>query len=57
MNSFRFTERGIEPRSPAKEAVASGGQVVQETLHFDPATGSSLAPFQEEAHDYRLPGT
>ncbi|HMU26105.1 MAG TPA: Asp-tRNA(Asn)/Glu-tRNA(Gln) amidotransferase subunit GatB [Solirubrobacterales bacterium] len=55
MNSFRFIERGIEAEvARQKEVVASGGQVVQETLHFDPATGElhSLRS-KEEAHDYR----
>ncbi|MCB0827745.1 MAG: Asp-tRNA(Asn)/Glu-tRNA(Gln) amidotransferase subunit GatB [Solirubrobacterales bacterium] len=55
MNSFRFIERGIEAEvARQKELIASGGQVVQETLHFDPATGElhSLRS-KEEAHDYR----
>jgi aspartyl-tRNA(Asn)/glutamyl-tRNA(Gln) amidotransferase subunit B len=55
MNSFRFIERGIEAEvARQKEIVASGGTVVQETLHFDPATGElhSLRS-KEEAHDYR----
>jgi aspartyl-tRNA(Asn)/glutamyl-tRNA(Gln) amidotransferase subunit B len=55
MNSFRFLERGIEAEL-ARQAglVESGEGVVQETLHFDPATGS-LTPLRskEEAHDYR----
>ena len=55
MNSFRFIERGIEAEvARQKEIVTSGGTVVQETLHFDPATGElhSLRS-KEEAHDYR----
>lgn len=55
MNSFRFIERGIEAEiARQKEVVESGGEVVQETLHFDPATGGlhSLRS-KEEAHDYR----
>ncbi|MDQ2700112.1 MAG: Asp-tRNA(Asn)/Glu-tRNA(Gln) amidotransferase subunit GatB, partial [Actinomycetota bacterium] len=55
MNSFRFIERGIEAEiARQKEVVASGGKVVQETLHFDPSTGElhSLRS-KEEAHDYR----
>lgn len=55
MNSFRFIERGIEAEiARQKELIASGGKVVQETLHFDPATGElhSLRS-KEEAHDYR----
>ncbi|MCB0869680.1 MAG: Asp-tRNA(Asn)/Glu-tRNA(Gln) amidotransferase subunit GatB [Solirubrobacterales bacterium] len=55
MNSFRFIERGIEAEiARQKEVVSSGGEVEQETLHFDPATGElhSLRS-KEEAHDYR----
>jgi aspartyl-tRNA(Asn)/glutamyl-tRNA(Gln) amidotransferase subunit B len=55
MNSFRFIERGIDAEiARQKELVASGGKVVQETLHFDPSTGElhSLRS-KEEAHDYR----
>ena len=48
MNSFRFIERGIEAEvARQKELIASGGQVVQETLHFDPATGE-LQPREVE---------
>jgi aspartyl-tRNA(Asn)/glutamyl-tRNA(Gln) amidotransferase subunit B len=55
MNSFRFLERGLEAEIARQlEIVRSGGQVTQETLHFDPQTGS-LTPLRskEEAHDYR----
>lgn len=55
MNSFRFIERGVEAEITRQKAlVASGGEVEQETLHFDPATGElhSLRS-KEEAHDYR----
>ncbi|HWB68651.1 MAG TPA: Asp-tRNA(Asn)/Glu-tRNA(Gln) amidotransferase subunit GatB [Solirubrobacterales bacterium] len=55
MNSFRFLQRGIEAElERQRELVASGGTVVQETLHFDPASGT-LTPLRskEEAHDYR----
>ncbi len=55
MNSFRFLERGIEAEIERQTGILrSGGQVVQETLHFDPATGE-LHPLRskEEAHDYR----
>ena len=55
MNSFRFLQRGIEAElARQRELVESGGQVVQETLHFDPASGT-LTPLRskEEAHDYR----
>jgi aspartyl-tRNA(Asn)/glutamyl-tRNA(Gln) amidotransferase subunit B len=55
MNSFRFLERGIEAEIERQiEIWSSGGKVDQETLHFDPVTGS-LTPLRskEEVHDYR----
>ena len=55
MNSFRFLERGIEAELARQRDLIEGGeQVVQETLHFDPHSGS-LTPLRskEEAHDYR----
>jgi aspartyl-tRNA(Asn)/glutamyl-tRNA(Gln) amidotransferase subunit B len=55
MNSFRFLERGIAAEVARQEEIVRGGEeVVQETLHFDPQTGS-LTPLRskEEAHDYR----
>ncbi|PWU24472.1 MAG: Asp-tRNA(Asn)/Glu-tRNA(Gln) amidotransferase GatCAB subunit B [Candidatus Rokuibacteriota bacterium] len=55
MNSFRFLERGIEAEIERQvEVWSSGGTVLQETLHFDPVTGS-LTPLRskEEVHDYR----
>jgi aspartyl-tRNA(Asn)/glutamyl-tRNA(Gln) amidotransferase subunit B len=55
MNSFRFIERGIRAELARQEKVLrEGGQVVQETLHFDPASEriTSLRS-KEEAHDYR----
>jgi aspartyl-tRNA(Asn)/glutamyl-tRNA(Gln) amidotransferase subunit B len=55
MNSFRFLERGIEAElARQRELVEAGGTVVQETLHFDPGSGT-LTPLRskEEAHDYR----
>jgi aspartyl-tRNA(Asn)/glutamyl-tRNA(Gln) amidotransferase subunit B len=55
MNSFRFIERGIRAELARQEKIlAGGGQVVQETLHFDPASGSITSlRSKEEAHDYR----
>jgi aspartyl-tRNA(Asn)/glutamyl-tRNA(Gln) amidotransferase subunit B len=55
MNSFRFLERGIEAELRRQEAiVADGGRIEQETLHFDPQSGSlSTLRSKEEAHDYR----
>ncbi len=55
MNSFRFIERGIEAEIERQSAILeAGGEVEQETLHFDPRTGE-LTPLRskEEAHDYR----
>jgi aspartyl-tRNA(Asn)/glutamyl-tRNA(Gln) amidotransferase subunit B len=55
MNSFRFLRRGIEAELARQEAILrEGGEVTQDTLHFDPQTGS-LTPLRskEYAHDYR----
>ncbi len=55
MNSFRFIERGIRAEIDRQQKLLrEGGQVVQETLHFDPASEriTSLRS-KEEAHDYR----
>src|SRR5215218_6615044 len=55
MNSFRFLERGIDAEIARQERVlAEGGTVEQETLHFDPVSGSLTSlRSKEEAHDYR----
>jgi aspartyl-tRNA(Asn)/glutamyl-tRNA(Gln) amidotransferase subunit B len=55
MNSFRFLERGIEAEIERQEQLLrEGGEVQQETLHFDPRSGSlSSLRSKEEAHDYR----
>jgi aspartyl-tRNA(Asn)/glutamyl-tRNA(Gln) amidotransferase subunit B len=55
MNSFRFVMQGINAEIERQTALLEAGEdVVQETLHFDPATGR-LTPLRskEEAHDYR----
>ena len=55
MNSFRFLEQGIQAELQRQEAILrEGGQVDQETLHFDPQT-RALSPLRskEYAHDYR----
>jgi aspartyl-tRNA(Asn)/glutamyl-tRNA(Gln) amidotransferase subunit B len=55
MNSFRFLERGVRAEIERQIKLLDSGQpVVQETLHFDPASGG-LTPLRskEEAHDYR----
>jgi aspartyl-tRNA(Asn)/glutamyl-tRNA(Gln) amidotransferase subunit B len=55
MNSFNFAAKGIEREIRRQiEIYESGGEVVQETLHFDP--GDESAPplrSKEEAQDYR----
>ena len=55
MNSFTFVARGIEAEVARQAQIyESGGQVVQETLHYDPQSGSiSSLRSKEEAHDYR----
>jgi aspartyl-tRNA(Asn)/glutamyl-tRNA(Gln) amidotransferase subunit B len=55
MNSFRFIERGIRAEIIRQEKILSdGGQILQETLHFDPASGAITSlRSKEEAHDYR----
>jgi aspartyl-tRNA(Asn)/glutamyl-tRNA(Gln) amidotransferase subunit B len=55
MNSFRFLQRGMEAElARQRQLIEAGGTVTQETLHFDPASGT-LTPLRskEEAHDYR----
>jgi aspartyl-tRNA(Asn)/glutamyl-tRNA(Gln) amidotransferase subunit B len=55
MNSFRFLERGIEAELERQAAILdSGGEVTQDTLHFDPRSGSLTSLRSKEyAHDYR----
>jgi aspartyl-tRNA(Asn)/glutamyl-tRNA(Gln) amidotransferase subunit B len=55
MNSFRFIERGIRAEIARQEKLLrSGERVVQETLHFDPASNAiTTLRSKEEAHDYR----
>ena len=55
MNSFRFLERGIEAEIERQTEIwSAGGTVQQETLHFDPVSGSLTAlRSKEEVHDYR----
>jgi aspartyl-tRNA(Asn)/glutamyl-tRNA(Gln) amidotransferase subunit B len=55
MNSFKFVADGIDAELARQiEIYEAGGTIDQETLHFDPSTGS-IAPLRskEEAHDYR----
>ncbi|MEX2106451.1 MAG: Asp-tRNA(Asn)/Glu-tRNA(Gln) amidotransferase subunit GatB [Solirubrobacterales bacterium] len=55
MNSFRFLQRGVEAElERQRELIEAGGKVEQETLHFDPQSGSLTSlRSKEEAHDYR----
>jgi aspartyl-tRNA(Asn)/glutamyl-tRNA(Gln) amidotransferase subunit B len=55
MNSFRFLERGIAAEIARQEQILhGGGEVEQETLHYDPNSGSLTSlRSKEEAHDYR----
>ena len=55
MNSFGFVAKGIEAEVERQIGLyEAGDDVVQQTLHFDPASGH-IAPLRskEEAHDYR----
>ena len=55
MNSFNFLRKGVDVEIARQEDLLRGGEeVVQETLHFDPKSGSiSSLRSKEEAHDYR----
>jgi aspartyl-tRNA(Asn)/glutamyl-tRNA(Gln) amidotransferase subunit B len=55
MNSFRFLERGVRAEIERQTARLEAGEaIVQETLHYDPASGRLTAlRSKEEAHDYR----
>ncbi|MEA2295232.1 MAG: aspartyl-tRNA(Asn)/glutamyl-tRNA(Gln) amidotransferase subunit, partial [Solirubrobacteraceae bacterium] len=55
MNSFAFLEQGIRAEIARQIALVEAGEAVtQETLHFDPRSGSLTSlRSKEEAHDYR----
>ena len=56
MNFFRFIERDGTAPTPARQwkKSSTAGEVFQETLHFDPASGAITSlRSKEEAHDYR----
>jgi aspartyl-tRNA(Asn)/glutamyl-tRNA(Gln) amidotransferase subunit B len=55
MNSFRFLQQALEAEYPRQvEILEAGGTIDQETLHFDPETGTTTPlRSKEEAHDYR----
>ncbi|MFM9140731.1 MAG: Asp-tRNA(Asn)/Glu-tRNA(Gln) amidotransferase subunit GatB, partial [Solirubrobacterales bacterium] len=54
-NAFRFNQRGIDAEIARQAALIEAGEpVLQETLHFDPRSGSLTSlRSKEEAHDYR----
>ncbi len=55
MNSFKFVADGIAAELARQEAVyEGGGEITQDTLHYDPATGKVAALRSKEyADDYR----
>jgi len=55
MNSFRFLERGVAAEIERQRAILDGGgEIDQETLHFEPSTGAITSlRSKEEAQDYR----
>jgi aspartyl-tRNA(Asn)/glutamyl-tRNA(Gln) amidotransferase subunit B len=55
MNSFRDLSRGIRAEIARQvQILRDGGEVVQETLHYDPAADAlSSLRSKEEVHDYR----
>ena len=55
MNSFKYVEKGLEQEIKRQaELLGEGERVVQQTVHFDVASGEiSALRSKEEAHDYR----
>jgi aspartyl-tRNA(Asn)/glutamyl-tRNA(Gln) amidotransferase subunit B len=55
MNSFRYLQQALLAEIPRQiELLESGERIEQETLHFDPDTGTTTPlRSKEEAHDYR----
>ena len=55
MNSFRYLQQALDAEIPRQiEALEAGEKIEQETLHFDPDTGTTTPlRSKEEAHDYR----
>ena len=55
LNSMRFARKAIEFEAARQIAILeSGGEIIQQTLHFDPVSGTT-SPLRdkEDAHDYR----
>jgi aspartyl-tRNA(Asn)/glutamyl-tRNA(Gln) amidotransferase subunit B len=55
MNSFRYLQQALDAEIPRQiDILESGDTIDQETLHFDPDTGTTTPlRSKEEAHDYR----
>ena len=55
MNSFTFLRRGVEAEIARQTGlIGAGERVQQETLHYDPQSGSLTSlRSKEESHDYR----
>ncbi len=55
LNSFKFVEKALEYEIARQYAVLKGGkEVLQETLHFDPASGTTRSlRSKEESAEYR----
>lgn len=55
LNSMRFARKAIEFEAARQIAILeSGGEIVQQTRHFDPVSGTTSAlRDKEDAHDYR----
>jgi len=55
VNSMRFARRAIQYEVKRQiDLIESGGEVLQQTLNFDPVTGrTSPLRSKEDAHDYR----
>ncbi|MDQ3587198.1 MAG: Asp-tRNA(Asn)/Glu-tRNA(Gln) amidotransferase subunit GatB [Actinomycetota bacterium] len=55
MNSFAFLRRGVEAEIARQtDLIGEGERVEQETLHYDPQSGSLTSlRSKEESHDYR----
>ena len=55
LNSFKFLQKGLEYEVKRQiKVLEAGGEVIQQTRHYDSKTGTTKAlRFKEEAHDYR----
>ncbi|MBM3702946.1 MAG: Asp-tRNA(Asn)/Glu-tRNA(Gln) amidotransferase subunit GatB [Actinobacteria bacterium] len=55
LNSFKFLQKGLEYEVKRQvKVLEAGGEVIQQTRHYDSKTGTTKAlRSKEEAHDYR----